>query len=73
MTEQLTEAEIRYSLREAYQGGAKTLTIYSRRQDIGIVKCEWGLAHGFLTKEVREIDEQETHWVYSWTDKAKEL
>lgn len=67
----MTEAEIEGKLKEAFRSGAACLTIYSRRQDIGIMKCEWGVKHGYLRFEERQIDEQETHWVYHWTSKAK--
>lgn len=68
----LTDAEIFRSLRDTYRGGYSCLTIFSRRQDIGIQKCEWGVEHGYLTREVVEINEQETHWRYKFTAKAKE-
>ena len=45
------------------------LVIYSRRQDIGIMKCERGVDLGYLRKEEIEIDDQETHWRYYFTDK----
>lgn len=67
----MSEAEIKASLQEAFQSGAPCLTIYSRRQDIGIMKCEWGVSNGYLRFEEHVIDDQETHWVYYWTPKAK--
>lgn len=67
----LTDTEIYESLRNAYQEGYTVLTIFSRRQDIGIQKCEWGVEQGYLTKEVIEINDQETHWRYRFTEKAK--
>jgi hypothetical protein len=46
--------------------------IYSRRQDIGIQKCERGVELGYLRFEEHVVDDQETHWRYYWTDKAKQ-
>lgn len=67
LNDQLIEA----SLREAFQDGAPCLVIYSKRQDIGIQKCEWGVAHGYLTFQENVIGDQETHWQYNWTSKAR--
>jgi len=42
--EQLMEpSEILSDLKDAYRSGCPYLVIYSRRQDIGIQKCEYGV------------------------------
>lgn len=48
--------------------GVPYLLIYSRRQDIGIMKCERGVQLGWLIRQELQIDEQETHWRYYFTD-----
>ena len=65
-------AEVLGDLKDAYRSGAPYLVIYSRRQDIGIQKCEYGVEAGYLRFEEVPIDDQETHWRYHWTDKARE-
>lgn len=60
-------------LKEAFKSGCDYLVIYSRRQDVGIKKCERGVELGLLSFKEVEIDSQETHWRYYWTDKAKEV
>lgn len=69
----LSDETIIASLKEAYKSGCHYLTIYSRRQDIGIAKCERGVELGLLEFYEKEIDDQETHWRYYWTDKARGL
>jgi hypothetical protein len=59
------------NFKRVFQQGATYLAIYSRRQDVGIQNCERGVELGYLNHSERVIDDQETHWVYHWTDKAK--
>lgn len=66
----LSDQELVAEFREAYRDGADFLEIRSRRQDVGIAKCERGIKLGYLRKTVVLIDSQETHWRYYWTDKS---
>lgn len=59
------------ALKEAFKTGCDYLVIFSRRQDIGIRRCELGVEKGYLKFVEVEIDDQETHWRYYWTDKAR--
>lgn len=61
------------NLKESFDSGCDFLVIYSRNQDIGIAKCERGVQLGLLRFEEKEIDYQETHWRYYWTDKARKM
>lgn len=67
----MTDQELIADFKNAYRSGCDFLVIYSRKQDIGIAKCERGVELGYLRFEEVEIDEQETHWRYYWTAKAK--
>ncbi len=67
----LSDQDIQAALQKAIKTGCDYLEIVSRRQDIGIQKCEWGVARGYLTKEVIEPDDQSTIWRYRWTEKAR--
>lgn len=69
----LTDNEIIQSLQDAFNSGCEYLKIFSRRQDIGIQKCERGVQLGILRFVEVEIDDQETHWHYYWTHKAAEI
>jgi hypothetical protein len=68
---ELTDEQIESSLKEAFRSGAPCLEIYSRRQDIGIRKCNWGVKHAYLTFEELTPDAQSTIWRYRWTEKAR--
>lgn len=67
----MSDEQIIAGLKSAFDSGCPFLLIYSRRQDIGIQKCERGVDLGYLRFEKHEVDSQETHWRYYWTDKAK--
>jgi hypothetical protein len=68
----MNDQELINGFRDAFKSGAPFLVIYSRRQDIGIQKCERGVELGYLRFEEHVVDDQETHWRYYWTDKAKQ-
>lgn len=68
-----TDDDLIRNFEEAFRGGCDFLVIYSRKQDVGIQKCERGVELGLLRFKEVVIDDQETHWRYYWTDKAKEL
>lgn len=66
----MSDAELIADLKTAYESCCAFLVIYSRRQDIGIQKCERGVEMGYLRCEEHVVDDQETHWRYYWTAKA---
>jgi hypothetical protein len=67
----MSDQDLLEQFRQAFKSGTPFLVIYSRRQDIGIQKCERGVELGYLRFEEFPVDSQETHWRYYWTDKAK--
>lgn len=70
----MTDEEIIADFKDAFSDPkCKYLLITSRRQDIGIMKCERGVAMGLLRFQEVQVGSQETHWRYYPTDKAKEL
>lgn len=70
--EAISDHDLIVGLGIACRSGSPFLVIYSRRQDIGIQKCERGVELGYLRFEEHVVDDQETHWRYYWTDKARE-
>ena len=71
ITAGLTDEQLEGNLREAYMDRVPYLVITSRRQNVGIAKCERGVELGLLRFVEHKIDSQETHWRYYWTDAAK--
>lgn len=71
--ENMTDEALKEDLREAFNSGCPFLVIYSRRQDVGIQKCERGVELGLLRFQEYDVSDQETHWRYYWTDNAKKL
>jgi hypothetical protein len=69
----MTDVELIEDFRKAFNSGCDYLVIYSRRQDIGINKCERGVELGLLRFKEHVVDSQETHWRYYWTDEARKL
>lgn len=67
----MTDEELINNLRDAFNSGCEFLVIYSRRQDIGIQKCERGVKLGLLRFKEHQVNSQETHWRYYWSDEAK--
>jgi hypothetical protein len=68
------------SLQSKFLSGCRAFSIDPRRQPVAAYKFEFGLANGYLDKEVVtiakeivETDEDELYWVYRFTDKAIEL
>ena len=69
----MKDSELFLNLKDAFMSGCPFLVIYSRRQGIGIQKCERGVQLGLLRFVEHVVDSQETHWRYYWTDKAIEM
>lgn len=73
----MTEEETWVTLQTKFLSGCRTFSIDPSRQPVAAETFDWGVAQGYLDKEVvvtakeiLETDEDELLWVYRFTEKA---